>query len=140
MSFLLTRIENLLSFIIYMSWYLLFYVVVSIKERNLGKYFSTSQSVFSLFVILHIFCRIDIHFLIKLSIFLMSLHMLLIQIKEKASQCVSDVESIVISSIKIYLVSSLKGLPPAPISLYLFFLLNKRRSSCFSYLFVISLL
>jgi hypothetical protein len=46
MSFLLTRIENLLSFIIYMSWYLLFYVVVSIKERNLGNYFSTSQSVF----------------------------------------------------------------------------------------------
>ena len=78
-SFFLTRIENLLSsFIICWSRNTLFYVQ-SMKDRKPpGKYFSTSCGVFSLLVILYIFCGIDgKQFLISGSIFCISWQILL---------------------------------------------------------------
>jgi predicted AlkP superfamily pyrophosphatase or phosphodiesterase len=69
MSFLLAyRIVHFPSFFIYRSGYLLFYVQ-SVKYKKPGKYFSTSSGVFSLFVMLYIFCGIGTHFLINLLIF-----------------------------------------------------------------------
>src|SRR4029078_1066193 len=49
-SFLLSRIENLSSFIICRSWYLLFYMESTKDRKPARKYFSTSSWVRSLFV------------------------------------------------------------------------------------------
>ncbi len=69
--------------------------VQSMKDRKPGKYFSTSSGVCSLFVILYIFCGIGIQSHQIFNLLDVSAYVTLIQIKEKASQGVSYVKTIV---------------------------------------------
>jgi hypothetical protein len=72
----LTRVVRPSPYLVFRTWYLLFYVQ-SIKAIKPGKYSSTSSFVFNILVILYNFCGMDKHFLINPSIFCMSLHTLL---------------------------------------------------------------
>src|SRR6478672_3420820 len=77
MPFLLSRIVRFASSIISWPWNLLFCGGIYKSKKACRKHCSTSSGVCNLFVNLYIFCGIGKHFLIKPSIYCISLYMLL---------------------------------------------------------------